>query len=419
MKTKICIIGAGPAGLIAAIFSAAEGAQTVVVEANSVPGRKLLLTGGGRCNLTHQAEPRDLVRKFDEKGRFLSYCLHEFSPRDVREFFAELDVPTMVEKACPEQSRGDGCVFPATNRAGDVRDALLKRAGNLGVNFLFGRRVGNIVKENEMFAVTDEKERIFAEKLIIATGGLSWPKTGCTGDGYRFARRFGHRIVQARASLVPLVTLEKWPGQLAGTALSNVRITTRITNRKIIAEGAVIFTDNGLGGPAAQNMSRYLTDYLPGEDAPMGIIMDTSPHFEQGQLETGIIEFIGANPKRKVVNIIAEFIPKRLSVLLCEQAGCDEFMQGGCLKKEMRKKLIKLIKAVPLSIVRTGPIAEATVTRGGVDTTEINPKTMESKICRGLFFAGEVIDADGPCGGYNLQMCWSTGALAGSAAAEK
>jgi len=411
MKTEICIIGAGPAGLMAAIFSAAAGVDTMVIEANSSPGRKLFLTGGQRCNLTHQDDPRELVREFDDKGRFLSYCLHEFPPQKVQEFFDGLGMPTKVEK--------DGCVFPVTNHAGDVRDALFKRAKRLGVKFLFGRRVSSITKEGGMFIVLAGKEHVHARKLIIATGGLSWPQTGCTGDGYRFARQFGHRIVQTRASLVPLVTLEAWPGQLAGTALGNVRITTRINNKKIAAAGAMVFTDDGLGGPVAQDMSRYLTYYLPVADTPIEIVLDLAWHFEQAELENRIIEHIGANPKRKVVNILAGFVPKRLSTLLCELAACDGQLPAGKLKKDMRKKLIKAVKALPLSIVRTGPIAEATVTRGGVDVTEIDPKAMESKICPGLFFAGEVIDIDGPCGGYNLQMCWSTGALAGSSAAEK
>lgn len=419
MKTKVCIVGAGPAGLMAAIFSAGAGADTIVVEANSSPGRKLLLTGGGRCNLTHRLEPRELVRKFDNKGRFLSFCLHEFSPQDVQEFFTGLGVPTKVKKACPEQSRGDGCVFPVTNRAGDVRDALYKRAKDLGVKFLFGRRLDNITKENGMFIILAGKERICAEKLIITTGGLSWPKTGCTGDGYRFARQFEHRIIETRAALVPLVTLETWPARLAGTALEYVRITTRLNNRKITAEGMLVFTDDGFGGPAAQDISRYLTDYLPAEDKPIEIVLDTARRFEQAELENRIIECIGANPKRKVVNIMAGFVPKRLSALVCELAGCDGQLPAGLLKKDMRKKLIQIVKALPLSIVRTRPIAEATVTRGGVDVTEIDPKAMESLVCSGLFFAGEVIDVDGPCGGYNLQICWSTGALAGSSAAKK
>ena len=446
MKTQVVIIGAGPAGLMAAIFSAQAAlrrpalsrmgiaaykadhaaykaaARTTVIEAGSSPGQKLLLTGGGRCNLTHMAEPKELVREYGDKGRFLSYGLYEFSPQDVQEFFAGLGLRTKVEK--------DGCVFPVSERACDVRDVLVGRAKSLGVKFLPGSRVSSIAYENGMFLALAGKEKIFAEKLIIATGGLSWPKTGCTGDGYCFARKLGHRIVEPRAALVPLVAREAWPGQLAGTSLENVRLSARVRNKKVSTTGAIVFTDDGIGGPAAQDMSRYLTDYLPAERRglakggpaagnPLDISLELVPHIEQGELETQITGLIAENPKKKVVNILAEFLPKRLSVLLCRQADCDGRVTAGQLKKDMRKKLIKTFEALPLSILRTRPIDEATVTRGGVDVSQIDPKTMESKICPGLFFAGEVLDVDGPCGGYNLQICWSTGALSGFSAVDK
>jgi hypothetical protein len=292
------------------------------------------------------------------------------------------------------------------------------RARKLGVTFIYGRRVGGITKEAGAFVVLASTERIGAEKLIVATGGLSWPKTGCTGDGYRFARQFGHTIVEPRASLVPLVTCETWPGQLAGTAVENVKISAHLKDKKVSASGAMVFTDVGIGGPAVLDMSRYLTDYLPAGGAPVAIMLDLAPHVEQDRLETQVTECIGANPKKKVPNVLAEFVPKRLSVVLCRQAGCDNELEAGRLRKDMRKELIRMIKALPLSIVRTMPIAEATVTRGGVSVTEVEPKTMESKICPGLFFAGEVLDVDGPCGGYNLQACWSTAALAGSSSAQ-
>ena len=395
---------------MAAIFAAEAGARTTVIEANTSPGRKLLLTGAGRCNLTHQAEPREFVRAFGTKGRFLSYALYQFPPQEVLNFFARLGLRTKLEK--------DGCVFSATDRAGDVRDTLVDRARKLGVTFIYGRRVGGITKEAGAFVILASTERIGAEKLIIATGGLSWPKTGCTGDGYRFARQFGHTIVEPRASLVPLVTCETWPGQLAGTAVENVKISAHLKDKKVSASGAMVFTDVGIGGPAVLDMSRYLTDYLPAGGAPVAIMLDLAPHVEQARLETQVTECIGANPKKKVPNVLAEFVPKRLSVVLCRQAGCDNELEAGRLRKDMRKELIRMIKALPLSIVRTMPIAEATVTRGGVSVTEVEPKTMESKICPGLFFAGEVLDVDGPCGGYNLQACWSTAALAGSSSAQ-
>ncbi len=411
IETEISIIGAGPAGLTAAIFAAQGGAHTTIIEGNTTAGRKLMLTGAGRCNLTHSARAAELVRTFGPvQGRFLSYCLYEFSPQDVIKFFASGGLETRTEQ--------DGCVFPASNRAGDVRDALINRAKKVGVNFLYDKRAIKITKQADMFIIHIPKEPVRAEKVIIATGGLSWPRTGCTGDGYRFARSFGHDIIQTKASLVPLVSLENWPGQLAGTSIENVRISARINNKKIITAGAVIFTDDGIGGPGVLDISRELTDYLPAERVPVEITLDLAPLLEQTELDKEITELLNANPKKQIVNILAGFLPKRIGIFLCRRAGCGDGLAAGQLKKDARKRLIAAIKALPVSIVRTRDIAEATVTRGGVSLQEIEPKTMESKICPGLFFAGEVIDVDGPCGGYNLQICFSTGALAASAAVQ-
>jgi predicted Rossmann fold flavoprotein len=382
--------------------------RTVVIERNTVPGRKLLLTGGGRCNLTHLEHPDEIVRTFGKNGRFLSYCLHKFTPEQTRQFFHELGLESIVEQ--------DGCIFPVSGRASDVRDCLMKHAQNLGVNFYFNKSVKSITKEKDSFTIQTTGETITADKVIISTGGLSFPQTGSTGDGYRFARELGHTIVETKASLVPLITREDWTGKIAGTAVENVKISAQIDNKKITTAGAFVFTNDGIGGPAVWNMSRYLTDRLPAHKKPIEITLDLAPQITQAELETRITAIIAANPKKKVVNILTEFIPKRLSEVLCSLASCTSEIEANQLTKEVRKRLISKLKALPLSIVSTRPIAEAIVTHGGVSTTEIEPKTMESKICPGLFFAGEVIDVDGPCGGYSLQMCWSTGALAGSSA---
>lgn len=412
METEICIIGAGPAGLTAAIFAAQGGVHVTIIEGNTTPGRKLMVTGAGRCNLTHNARAAKVVRTFGPvQGRFLSYCLYKFSPQDVLNFFDSLGLKTRTEQ--------DGCVFPASDRAGDVRDALINRAKKLGVHFLYDKRATKITKEVDTFIIHIPKEPLYAKKVIIATGGLSWPRTGCTGDGYSFARSLGHKVTQTRASLVPLVSLEDWPGQLAGTPVENVRISARINNKKIATAGALIFTDDGIGGPGVLDMSRHLTDYLPAEKAPIEITLDFAPNVEQSAFGKEMTELLNNNSKKKIVNILAEFLPKRIGIFLCKRAGCNYELSAGQLTKDARKKLIAAIKALPLSIVRTREIAEATVTRGGVSLKEIEPKTMESKICPGLFFAGEVLDVDGPCGGYNLQICFSTGALAASAAVQK
>jgi hypothetical protein len=392
---------------MAAISSAEAGARTAVVEANTTPGRKLLLTGAGRCNLTHQGSPQEIVRAFGAKGKFLSYALYRFTPQDAQDFFAKLGLPMKLEE--------DGCVFSASGRASEVRDALVGRAKALGVQFLYGSRVVGCSKEAGSFVVRAQ-ERIEADRLIIATGGLSWPQTGSTGDGYNFARQLGHSIVETRASLVPLVTAETWPGQLAGTAVQEARLSTRINNKKLTTAGAMIFTDDGIGGPAVLDMSWYLTDHLPSAETPIDITLDLTPYAKETELEAQVSERISENVKKKVANVLADFVPKRLSAVLCRQGGCDDELPAGQLRKDVRKRLVRMIKALPLSIVRTRPIAEATVTRGGVSINEIDPKTMESKLCPGLFFAGEVLDADGPCGGYNLQACWSTGTLAGFSA---
>ena len=395
---------------MAAIFAAQAGAQTTTIESNTTAGRKLMLTGAGRCNLTHKAEPTELIKAFgSEQGRFLSYCLYKFPPQDVIDFFASLGLKTRVEP--------DGCVFPASDRAGDVRDTLVNRCKEVGVKFLFGKRVDSVTKQAKKFIIHTPKELVYAEKVIIATGGLSWPRTGSSGDGYRFARSFGHNITQTRASLVPLVSSEDWPSRLAGTSVENVRIAARINNKKIVTSGALIFTDDGIGGPAVLNMSRHLADYLPAEKIPIKINLDLLPNQEQAALDREMTDLLSVNPKKKIVNILTEFVPKRVGIFLCKQAGYDGELAAGQLKKDIRKKLITSIKSLSISIVRSREIIEATVTRGGVSLKEIEPKTMESKICPGLFFAGEVIDVDGPCGGYNLQMCFSTAALAGSVAA--
>jgi len=404
---------------MAAIHSASSGAETLLLESNNTAGRKLLLTGSGRCNFTHLATAEEIARVFGNKGRSLSYSLHKFPPQLVQLFFQKRGLKSKVEE--------DGCVFPATDRAADVRNILLTEAKKNGVQFIFSAKVKSIDKHGQYFTVEGEEQKIHAEKVIIATGGISYPETGSKGDGYRFAQHLGHTIIQPRASLVPLVTLESWPNELAGISLDNVKISVAIGKKKFITTGAVLFTHDGIGGPAALELSRFLTDFLPIKKKPIKINIDLVSNTNEDELEQMILRQISEHPKKTIANILSEIVPRRISQVLCGQLNFPENLPvlrrvegfANQLNRDARRKLLHILKAVPLSIVCTRPIEEAMVTRGGVNITEVEPKTMESKICPGLFFAGEVLDVDGPCGGYNLQMCWSTGALAGLSAASK
>jgi predicted Rossmann fold flavoprotein len=409
MRSDICIIGAGPAGLMAAICAARNRATVILVEANGTPGRKLLVTGGGRCNITHDATIDEFVRAFGRTGRFLRHSLHEMSPAEVRTFFHDRELPTMVES--------DGCVFPSDGRAVDVLRILRHEAKQLDVRLLCGSPVIGMVAQDGAFAVGTATQDIFAKSAIVATGGVSWPQTGSTGDGYRFATALGHSVVRPKAALVPLVTREHWPGDLAGVAVSDARIHTESDPRKTVSRGAIVFTQDGIGGPAAQDMSRLLAHELANGDANVGLRIDLMPKVHETELDRQLQQQLAANAKKAVANVLAELVPRRLASMLCVLADCDGDTLAGQMTKVKRKAILTSLKSLPLHARGTRPIAEATVTCGGIDTQEIDSKTMASKVRPGLFFAGEVIDVDGPCGGYNLQMCFSTGALAGRAAA--
>jgi predicted Rossmann fold flavoprotein len=409
MTKGVCIIGAGPAGLMAAIHAAAADAPTSVMEANAAAGRKLLLTGGGRCNFTHAGGPEEIARAFGKAGRFLRHSLYELSPDDIREFFRARGLAGTVES--------DGCVFPAGNQAADIRDILVTEAEKLGVRFLHQSRVTDVAAAEEGFAIRSEGRQIRAARVILATGGVSWPQTGSTGDGYRFAAQLGHRIIPPRPALIPLITQETWPGELAGLSVPEVRMWATIDGHKLAADGNMLFTQNGIGGPAVLDLSRLLADALSDERAGVNITIDLLPALDEAQLDRRLQQELQAHPRKAIAGLLSGFMPRQLSRTLCRLVECDCELQAGQFSGEKRRRLVNAIKKLTLCITGTEPIAKATVTHGGVSRDQIDPRTMESKIRPGLFFAGEVIDLDGPCGGYNLQMCWSTGALAGRSAA--
>lgn len=414
----LCIIGAGPAGLMAAIHAGRNHAQATILEANPTAGRKLLITGGGRCNFTHAGSPDQIARAFEgppaAKGavrqeRFLRHCLHEFSPDDVREFFRSRGLPETVEP--------DGCVFPAGNQAAEVRDVLVAEAVRLGAHIQYQAKAIDVAATEGGFAIQTQSRRIAASRLILTTGGLSYPQTGSTGDGYRFAQQLGHAVIPPKAALVPLVVQEAWVRDLAGVALADVKIRTALDKRAVVVSGNMLFTQRGIGGPAAQDLSRYLTDALFETRRSIPIEIDVLAGLDELQADRHLQNQFQTQAKKTVSNVLSEFLPRQLALTLCLLAGCGRQTQAGQLPGEQRRQLVGTIKRLPLTVTGVESIAKATVTRGGVSLAQIDPRTMESKVRPGLFFAGEVIDLDGPCGGYNLQMCWSTGALAGRSAA--
>lgn len=410
MKTDICIIGAGPAGIFAAIFAAQTGAKVIVVERNTSPCRKLLRTGRSRCNLTHTGSVDDFIRSYAQFGRFLKHSMHEFCADDLREYFTDHGLKTKIEN--------NGCVFPVTDRATDVAAVLIDHAKSLSVKFLYGKEVQTIQKQNTGFITTAGPEKISSNAVIIAAGGVTWPVTGSTGDGYKFAKSFDHKIIEPRASLASLITLETWPQKLAGIGLPEVVIKTKINNRKISSAGAIMFTRTGIGGPAVFELSRFITDFLPAHKDPIKIDIDLLPKIQIDQLDKEVIDLCKKHPKKDIAGAMAKFFPKSLTQQICIQLFGSKTIQAGSIQKDQRKKIVQSIKKLPLSIVETCPIDQATVTRGGVCTTGIDPLSMQSKLCDGLYFAGEIINADGPCGGYNLQIAFSTGRLAGISAAK-
>jgi predicted Rossmann fold flavoprotein len=263
------------------------------------------------------------------------------------------------------------------------------------------------------------QRRYEADAVIIATGGMSWPFTGSTGDGYRFAQALGHTIAEPRSALAPLTTVETWPTRLQGVGVPEVRVSTMIDDKKNSDDRPLMFTDDGVGGPVIFDLSRSVTDYIHNHPEPLPIKLDFCPTKDFQQLEQSILDGCAAYPKQEIARVITDLLPRALTLYLVEQIQTDgRPILASQLPKDARRELIRLMKEMPLTIRAIRPLAEATITRGGVSLDEIEPTTMQSKLCPGLFFAGEVINADGPCGGYNLQIAWSTGALAGKQAGQ-
>jgi predicted Rossmann fold flavoprotein len=406
---EVCIIGAGPAGLMAAVFAARQGADVCVMERNSSAGRKLLLTGGGRCNLTHAGGIDDFVSACSPYGNLLRPAFYTLSPEDLLTFFHDRGLQTQVEP--------NGSIFPLNKTASGIRDVLLNEIKSSGISIVYSDRIVSVKKGGGVFSIQSQHHRILSSSVVIATGGASWPQTGSTGDGYEIAASFGHHVQSPVGILCPVVCDQSWPGGLQGISLAQVRVRVKMTSKASVISGAMVFTESGLGGPAAFDISRLAADAIRcGDTVPMTI--DFCPQMAETELDTFLIHQFSENPNRETAAVLSTLLPRRLAECLTAMVFGEQIVTAGHLPKKSRHHIVQLVKQMPLTVTGCGGLEKATVTRGGVCCKEVDFKTMRSRLCPGLYFAGEVLDVDGPCGGYNLQIAFSTGALAGTKASQ-
>ncbi len=401
MRTVI-VIGAGAAGLTACGTAAKTADKVILVERNDIIGKKLLITGKGRCNITNSAELEDIIAAYPTNGKFMYSALYAFTNADIVKLIEENGVKTKVERG--------GRVFPVSDRAADVVKALKKYALKGNVELVTARVRELIIEDGAVKGVRTAKGEIRGDAVIVCTGGMSYPKTGSTGDGYTFAKKAGHTIIEPKPSLVPIVTEEKWVRDLMGLSLRNVSITAfNAKGKKVYSDfGEMLFTHFGISGPIVLSMSAHLR-----EGERYGFEIDLKPALSVERLTARVIRDFEKYGKKQLLHAMEDLLPKALIPVIIRLSGLENERRASTLTKEERAALIGAMKRLPLTFKSFRPIDEAIITSGGVKVGEIDPSDMQSKKVRGLYFAGEVIDVDGYTGGYNLQIAWSTGYLAG------
>lgn len=410
---KVVVVGGGAAGLLAAVKAGEMGADVTLLEKNKRLGKKLLITGKGRCNITNAGTLEDIINNIPGNGQFLYSALNKFSNQDTVNFFHRIGVPTKVE-------RGDR-VFPVSDRASDVVEALKEYLLKIGVKIKYETKVDELkISQGRVQGVKAGTIFFPADEVIIATGGASYPGTGSTGDGYHMAKKAGHKVIPAKPSLVPLETAESWVKEVQGLSLKNVKATAFLGEKTLASEfGEMLFTHFGISGPIILTLSRTIAENLRSHpDIPIKVSIDLKPALTVEQLDLRIQRDFQKYSRKYLANAFGDLLPKSLIPVFLKNlpVSGEKFVHQ--ITKEERKEIVKLLKDFTLNITKTRPMAEAIVTAGGVSLKEVNPKTLESKIVNGLFFAGEVLDIDGFTGGYNLQAAFSTGFTAGMSAAE-
>ena len=406
-RLDVIVIGGGAAGMMAALQAAWAGAQVTLLEKNEKLGKKIYITGKGRCNVTNACDAEDFFRQVPRNGKFLNAAVRQFTHEDVTSLLSMLGTETKVE-------RGNR-VFPVSDKASDVTRAFARGMKDAGVQVALNTAVSGVRREDGGFAVAlAGGGALHAKAVVIATGGLSYPSTGSTGDGYAFAKENGHTVTPLSGSLVGLTMAEKWPGLLMGLSLKNVRVSAQLGKRKIYDElGEMLFTHFGVSGPLIIELSSHMPEDFSG----VQVTLDMKPGLTPEQVDLRLQREFAENVRKQLSSVLVTLMPARMGPVFAQLCGLSPEQPINQITREQRAAIAKNLKALPLPVTGTRPIEEAIVTRGGVEVREVNPGTMMSKLAPGLFFAGEVLDVDAHTGGFNLQIAFSTGALAGRSAA--
>ncbi len=405
MADRVAVIGGGPAGMIAAGIAGSRGKDVTLFEKNEKLGKKLFITGKGRCNITNNGDIENLIENVVVNNSFLYSAFYSFSNQDIMNLLESYGLNLKVE-------RGNR-VFPESNKSSDVIKTLEKFLKDNNVSVRLRSEIRNIRKEKEKFCLefSDFSTQCF-DKVIIATGGKSYEQTGSTGDGYKFARNFNHKIVDLKPALVPCELKDSFSEELQGLSLRNVRLYAYVDGKKVFEDfGEMIFTHYGVSGPLVLTMSNYINKYIKSSDIEISI--DLKPALDDTKLENRLISDFEKYSKKQFKNALNDLLPSKLIPVIIELSGIPEDKFVNQINKKERKDLVYLLKNFKFKFSKFRPLNEAIITSGGISTQEIDPSTMESKIIPGLFFAGEIVDVDALTGGYNLQIAYSTGYLCG------
>ena len=408
MKADVIVIGAGPAGMMAAYTAAGQGADVLLLEKNEKTGKKLRITGKGRCNLTNNSDVREVMANIPGESRFLYSALTAFPPERVIQFFEDHGLPLKTE-------RGKR-VFPQSDRANDVANLMQKLCLESGVSILQAEAKGISLHDGTVCGVKTQNETISCKACIVCTGGLSYPLTGSTGDGYRFAKAAGHTVTPLRPSLVPLESPDSCCARLQGLSLKNVELRVYENNKLLCREqGEMLFTHFGVSGPLVLSASSRMRHF---DTASYRLEIDLKPALDDKTLDLRIQRDLKKYQNKEFHNALCDLVPHAMIPELARLSEVSVPLRANEVTRETRLRLLRSLKGFPIEVSETRPYAEAIVTAGGVCTKEIDPRSMQSKLIPGLYFAGEVLDLDAYTGGFNLQIAWSTGRLAGLSAAE-